>query len=333
MPQEVRKRQHTEVAYSANKKKTEKLERGFVIRELYLRLQGQLTLTAANNTAAKTKRGDEWAVIDNLRIIANESDVIRDLDANAVWWLNFMWYGVAPPVTPTLGDASTANPSFDSLLIVPFWMPRSIRPMDTALDARRLSSLKIEVQWGSHTSINGDATGWETEPTLEVHALESFNVDGPFAQFIINGQEVEIDATNARFEVELTPGNVFRGFLLNTTDAGADDGDVLNNFQWRAGTTVYADQPERVLEEAHRLRGSILRPFNGSSYDDLRIGDDNDIDGWYLYDHVTDGFMSEAIDTLGFASHRLRLDVTKGAGETKLHVFPFEVVPVRGQGQ
>lgn len=329
--QEVRRRKQRTVNFQANSKVSEPLSRGMVYREIFLRLQGQPTLTALNNTAAKTQRGDEWGVIKEINLVANHTDVIRTIDGNALWWLNWFLYRKAPKVEVTLGDGATANPSFDSTLILPLWFPQSFKPIDTALDSRQLSDLKVEILWGDFDDINSDATAWTVEPTIEVHSLEAFNVTGPFSQWRIFPDEREIVASNPRFQILLPVGPMYRGFMMNFTDAGVDAGDILNNLKVKAGSTIYADLPREVLKQVHEERVALPRSFSGTAYDDLRIGNDNSLDGWYFYDHVTDGRLSESIDTLGFSEFELELDVTIGAGTTKVIVYPMEIVPVRGQ--
>lgn len=330
MTQQIRKRKQQTVAYSSGNKTSERLSRGMVYRDIYLRLKGQLAVTAAANTAAATKRGDEWGVIKRIDLIANNTEVLKSIDGAALFWLNLMLYTTPPRITPAIGDAATLNPAFDNLLVLPLWMPQSLRPVDTALDARELSDLKIEITWGSHLDINASATGFTVNPTLEVYSLESFNVQGPFSQWRVFPIEREITANNPRFQIQLPVGPMYRAFLINTTNDDSDVGTVLNNFRFLSGTTVYADWPENVLDQViHQTRG-IFRGFSGTAYDAYRRGSANNPDGWYYYDHVTDGFNSEAVDSLGFSELELELDVTKAAGVTKIRVYPQQIIPVRG---
>ncbi|KKN30033.1 hypothetical protein LCGC14_0838060 [marine sediment metagenome] len=335
MAQSVRQRQNaTSVAFSINNRVSEKLSRGMVYRELYLRLQGALTCTGANNVEANIERGDEWAVVKRIELIANGTDVLRSLDANALWWLNYHLYKVPPKITAAYGDAATANAPFDSVLILPLWMPNAVKPMDTALDSRELSSLEIAITWGTFTSINSAATAWTTEPTLEIYSLESYNVSGPFSSWRIPTIEREIVASNTRFQIQLPVGKLYRGFLINTSDAGVDQGDIMTRFKLISGSTVFADLSagDDVMAQVYRLRNGLQNVYDsvGEAYFPLRRGDDNSIDGWYFYDHVTDGYLGESIDTLGFSEMLIEADVTVGAGATKMVIYPMEIVPLRG---
>ena len=334
MGQQVRRRKLGNIQYQANSKESITLSRGMIYREIYLKLRGAPTLTAANNTQAKTLIGDEWGVVKRIDLIANNTDVIRSISGNQLWWFNYFMYGVPPDITPAIGDVATANAPFASHLILPLWMPRSLRPMDTALDARELSDLKIEITWGDYTDINGDASAWTTDPVIEIHSLESFGAKGPFSQWRVYAIEKEIAATAAQFQVQLPVGPMYRGFLMNFTDAGKDANDILNNFKIISGTTVFADIPALMINELDRLRMSVSRFWDDAAgvYDPLRRGSTyNNLEGWYFYDHVTDGYLSESIDTLGFSEFELELDVTVGAGTTKVFILPLQIIPVRGK--
>lgn len=323
MAQQVRRRFQKTVKFQGNNKETENLARGMVYRELGIRLRGGLTLSAANNTAAKTKKGNEFALIRRLDIIANNTDVIRSIKGVDLWWLNYFLLSGTPQFSTTIGDGSTANPTFDSYVKLPVWMPRSLRPIDTALDARRLSDLKVEVTWGDATSVNDDATGFETNPTCEVSSLESFGISGPFSQWRVYPIEKAITQSNEQFQIEIPVNYMYRGFMLNFTEGGVDTGAVLRNFKWKSGTTVFADISGAELHEEYLARNELSRQI------DFLPGNANKLDGYYMYDHVTDGYLSESVDALGFSELTLELDVVAGA-DTKVTVYPMQIIPVRG---
>jgi hypothetical protein len=337
MGQDVRRRKQATITFSANNEKQEPIGRGMVYRELYLRLRGAATLTDANNTQAKLKKGDEWGVVKRIEIVANNTEVIWSVSGNQLWWLNMFFFNSRPPITPGLGDASTANAPFDSTLILPFWMARSVRPIDTALDARMLSDLKVRIAWGTYTDINGDASAWTTEPYVDVHSLECI-ISGKFATQKIYQQEIVVPATNTAFQVTLPVGDMYRGFLINTEVDGVDNISTLNNFKIKSGTTIFADIPAAILRQMDSWqRIGCGRSFDAGAgasglYDEARRGTTyNKLNAWYLYDHVTDGRLTECIDTLGFSEFQLELDVTKSGTTTKLFVLPWTMIPVRGK--
>jgi hypothetical protein len=323
MAQQVRKRFQKTVKYQTNNKETEDLSRGMIYRELGLRVVGSLNVDAGNNTLAKTKKGAELAVIKRLDIVANNTDVIRSVKGVDIFWMAYHLLGGSPEFSTEIGDGSTDDPSFDTYLKIPVWMPRAMRPIDTALDARRLSDLKVEITWGSHTDINDDATGFVTNPTVEIDSLESFGISGPFSQWRFYPIEKAITQTNAQFQIDIPVNYMYRGFMLNFTEDGVDTGAVLKNFKWKSGTTVFADVSGRRLQQEYQARNGL-----NSQIEFLR-GNANKLEGYYMYDHVTDGFLSEAVDALGFSELQLELDVVAGAN-TKVTVYPMQIIPVRG---
>ena len=342
MGQQVRRRPQGNIAFQANSKVSLPLSRGMIYRDIYLKYYG--TLDDATNVLATTLHGDEWGAVKRIDLIANNTDVLRSLSGNQLWWLNYFMYGNPPNVTPRIADTA-ADPPFMSFLTIPLWMFRSLRPMDTALDARELSDLKIEISWGDFDDINSAATAWIVEPVIEIHSLESFGATGPFSQQRVYAIEKSIAATAAQFQLQLPVGPMYRGFLLNFTEgAGAAIADataavpILNNFKIISGTTVFADIPAQLLNVCDRHRQGCLRAFDaqvlvpaGGVYDNLRRGQDfNNVEGWYFYDHVTDGYLSECIDTLGFSEFELELNVTAGAA-SRVFVLPIQVIPVRGK--
>jgi hypothetical protein len=354
MGQDVRRRFQKTINYQSNGQQTEDLGRGMVLRDLILNLKCQPTLTAANNLTDGVKRGDGWGVVKLIEILANNSQVIRSISGNQLWWMNYFMLGTVPPITPTLGDDDgagngTANPSINVALVLPFWMFRCVRPMDTALDTRILSDLKIRITWGTYTDIHGDASAWTTQPTIDVHSLESAMAKGPFALQTVYSMTKNITADDSKFQVFLPVNDVYRGFILNTTDAGMDQGDILNNVKIKAGTTVFFDSPDHMIQMydgwihpgiPHPIANALntagsgpLMVTNGMNiYNKLQRSDSSNRDGWYFIDLVTDGYLSDSIDTLGFSEFYLELDVSVGAGTTKIDILPIQITPVRKMG-
>jgi hypothetical protein len=294
-----------------------------VYREIYLRLQGQLTCTAANNVAANMFPGDEWAVVQNIVIRQNGSDEIKRINGAALRWLMFYLYGLFPiKQIATLGDGATANPAFDLTLVIPLWMPRSLKPMDCALDSRILADLSIDIQWGTFTSINSAATGFTVAPTINVFSLESFNINGPFSRWNIFPITDTPAAANVQENIRLPVGPMYRAFLIQ------DPSLIVTNLKLLSGTTVFTDVTKAVLRTVLALdrRGvdfnSIIANTNF-----LAGAPGDDSNHFLYYDHVTDGYNTEAIDTYGLSEFFLQFNVS-GAGT--INVWPQQIYPLRG---
>lgn len=348
MGQDVRRRFQKTIAYQSGGQQTEDLGRGMVYRDLILRLKCKPTIAAAANLSDDVDRGDGWGVVKLIEVLANNNQVIRSITGNQLWWMNYFMFGTIPPLSPGLGDDDgagngTSNPLIDVCLVLPFWMFRCVRPMDTALDSRVLSDLKIRITWGTYTDIHDDATAWTTQPTIDVHSLESAMAKGPFALQTVYNMTKTVTADDSKFQVFLPVGDVYRAFLINSTDAGVDAGDIVNNVKLKSGTTVFYDAPRKVIQQYDgMMHPGIGRPIDNplntagggaTAYNKLQRSDKSDLDGWLFVDLVTDGYLSDSIDTLGFSEFYLELDVSVGAGTTKLDIIPFAITPVRSKAK
>jgi hypothetical protein len=276
--------------YQANGKTVDRLPRDGILRTLYIRLTGQLTLTAANNTRANTVLGDEWNVIQRIEIIAN-NNTIRSLPGAALWPLARYYYGNRPYLATQLGDAvsngaatGSVNPFFDSVIAIPFWLPRSVKPIETALPAHLLNDLRVEVTWGSHTSINSQATGFTINPTVELSSYYSTPIDGQFKMTRVYPIQTQVAAANQRQRINIPTGPQYRGFLIqclntagtieqawnggpwsnasNQTVTSGADNQGIKNFRLTSGDVNFIDLPEPVIWQESFLHNDILFPQN-----------------------------------------------------------------------
>jgi len=303
-----------------------------VIRALALRLTVQPTLTGANNTVANTLKGDEWGCITKIRIVANGSDVLLDVSGDDLWWINRLVYGSQPRVQVTLGDGATANPSLDSTLLVPFWLLRSFKPMDGALESFRLTNLQIEITYGTFTLINSAATAYTANPQVEISLLEV----EPTAQYIPpfigrTYQQVKDDAaaqTDGRFVLDSGP--YYRGLLLNfsTVNTGlADIANALTNLKLVIGSTVVCDLSGPALlaigELGNSLNPGIEFATTGiASQTKLRISGSSTPLGWYWLNLCDDGYMTESLSTPSSGDAALVYSTT---GAARLKVIAFQL--------
>lgn len=334
MGQAVRFRKHGTVTFLANQQQYISLSRGTLFREIYLRYKGTPTCTLGNNTAANTKRGDEWGAIKKIELVANGTDVLRSITGEELRMLNFYWYGNPPRITAGIGDGATANPPFDSVLILPLWTPQIARPFDTILDTRNFTDLRLVITWGDYTDINASATAWTVNPTVEVRVLESAGVNGQFAIRRMQRMVQTVSAANAELKIDLRTGPIFKGFYINTqaTGGATDSKTILNNVKVVSGPTVFFDSDPQTILQSTRLRRDIPllyeRALNSGTGGIGRFGQSTsaDADAWYWVDLCPDGYLSEAVDSAGMQEISLLLDVS---GASQIIVIPDEIFPVR----
>lgn len=274
--------------FQAGGKTVDRLPRDGVIRHLSLRLTGQLTLTAANNLRSNFLLGDEWNCIQRIDIIAN-NNTIRSIPGAALWNINQFYYGTRPKMNTQFGDSlfngagtGTANPGFDSVLNIPFWMPRSVKPIQMALPAHLLNDLRIEITWGTFTSINSAATAFTTAPSLEITSYYSTPILGQFQMTRVYPIQQQVPAATLRQRINIPTGPMYRGFLIqcldstgvkemssnagpwenedNQTVTSLANNQGVNNIKLVSGDLNFMDQAESVAYQDSRLYLSV--PFN-----------------------------------------------------------------------
>jgi hypothetical protein len=350
MAQSVRMRRQASLTLNQpGQKQVQTLSKGMLLRELVLRLNGTVTKagTGASFTGPNLGKGDEWSWLDRVELIVNGTDAIRSLRGSQLVALNKFLYGSYPRVSRMNLGNNTAG-DYDSTLIIPLWMPNSLRPMDTVLDTSKLSDIRVEVTTNtlagfSDAGVNGVAS---LAANLDICTLESFGVEGKFSGSRIYPITANVPGANAAFQMQLPVTSLYRGFLINaattsaTPDRGADLANAITNVRLVSGTQVYRDIPFSVLRDWQRLRTNGVRqeiqntagqPFLTSlttqpSYLNGRASDNFIEDGWAWMDLVHDGYLMEGIDTLGLSELFLEFNVNAAC---TLTVIPFQVFPNR----
>jgi hypothetical protein len=283
MPMDVLFLKEQTVEHLAGQPVMKPIKRGGLIRELRLRLQHQITCTAANNAVANFKRGDGWAAIERLDIVLNGNEVVRSLSGLELVMMHRACYKKWPRFNTNYGDQLTANPAFDSVLKLPFWLPFGARPMDSALNSSLANDMKIVVQWASdQTKINSAASAYTAVPTLEVYSHQSGSPNGNnqnvrTAASKITRNVFQPNAATTSFFADLTPGAMIAGFLINSASAaGVDEATRINSLKIKAGSTVYWEAPRRILQSFNEDLEIYRSGVSGNKLLDSTTGVAND---------------------------------------------------------
>jgi hypothetical protein len=334
-------RRQAPIVYPGNNaKQVIQLNKSLVIRELILRLTGQLTLAGASNTVAATKQGDEWALVKKIEIVANGADVLFSMTGEQLAKYNRVGLGSGKRLVVALGDGATANPSFDTSLILPLWMWRASRPYDTALDSSQFSDLRLEVTFGTFTDVNAAATAFTANPAMEVGSHENSLSSDPKGQPVALRrtivQQLAVVGASASFRFPLDVGPRYKSFVINTKDnAGTpvDSTGIFSNVKLVSGSTVFFDMSEPMLRQYHQLRTDCIfgqeKDSTGIcrqvSYD---ISSSANQDAWYVIELCTDGLLTESIDTSQF--NEFYLEFTTLAAGT-IFVISNQLLPLPGR--
>jgi hypothetical protein len=275
-------------------------------RDLWLTLTATPTLTGANNTVANTKKGDEWGVVTNIRVIANGTDVLFQGTGNDLWMLNMVMLGVCPRVNSALGDGATANPVLTSSLCLPFWLYRGRKPMDAAYESFRVNDLTLEITYGTYTDINSAATAWTTAPNIDVTSSEVEPTPNFVPSLIqrIYKQSFDYAAAQTAARINLDTGPYYRGILFNVeaNGGGNDLATALTNVQVVAGSTVLRNLTGATLLRMGELGAGIsagveFATTGIATTTNRRISASNNPAAWYFLNFCYDGYMTEAIRT------------------------------------
>jgi hypothetical protein len=260
MPASTLTRRQSPVRFTANSTEIVQLSKTNIYRDIPIRLTGQLTLTAVNNIRANFLRGDEWAVVKKIRILANSSDVLLELSGDDLWKLNRDFMGNNPNVSVTFGDLFTANPSFDSILVIPFWALRNAKSVDGSFDAGGLRDFRMEITWGIFTDIIAAATAFTSAPAIEVESYEA--EDSPdfaplYVPRLVRTSKVYAAAVAAdRFQLDVGP--TYRGFLISVlNNASVETPGILTNIKLVSGSRIFREYTDQMLYQYGTFRHDV----------------------------------------------------------------------------
>ena len=275
MAQQVRFRRQASMTINAQGTKfIQQLGRGMLYRELVLSLSGTITYAAgASNAVATTARGDEWSILSSIQVIANGTDVIRSFSGLQLRWLNKWLYNSVPRGSATWGDGTTAAPTVNSTMLIPFWQPLSVKPMDTVFDSSAVSDFRLEITTGAFTSVTTGTAPTAFALTLDIGSNESFGVSGEFSDCRIYPLSVVYAGANATAQIQLPVGPLYRGFVINTSTTTAETSlDIASTANVPPSGTY-----ESLLERIHDENGCSRQSGKGAIDPDDRTA--------FLWDH------------------------------------------------
>jgi len=321
------------IEYVANSERTIKIDRGFNIRELAIKLTANINVASSGDTTTRANivASGIWGLIRNIRLKLNSNNNIRDFSGDILQMLNWFYYNQGDlDALNVVGIAADGSQIVETTLLIPLWMVDSRKPIDTMLAAPILSDLSLTVNWGNAANV-GTGTGFEiSSATLEVSKLVSYGLNGPFNTQVLNVIEENTVGVSSRFQVELPVGNLYRSFLIGQqTSAGVDDPGNIKNVRLFSGGTDYFNLDFEAYQNWQKRRNRQTQYLDSTAALDTNfVSSNRDLDAWLYVDLVTDGLMSETLNTTGFSTLKLEFDVT-GAFDS-LIVVPQEIIPLRG---
>ena len=310
------KRRLGDLAYtSAGSVSTLQLPRNFNYRSLICRLAGSVIVSGGSGAGAPHVYG-AYRAISKIEVIANGRDTIISVAPEQLQILNTIDYGTVPVFLNPTNDAA-ATYSFNCSFIVPFEVRRSIRPIDTLLPSAGLSTLDLKVTWGAGAdmftgSVDFTSAAIQVTTTLSVQSFEELGAlpGAVSVSKMYTMTRALAAAANSNYQVQISVGNLYRGFLVQTNIAGVMSDAIIDGFSLESGTEVF----QKWLSNDEVL-----------DYNKLSFGLETRLIGSHYLDFLdSDGFMSEILDTRGMSGLDLILNLAATAGN--LVIVPNEII-------
>ena len=143
---------------------------------------------------------------------------------------------------------------------------------------------------------------------IELQTVEYLGADPDFKAFINKHTQIqkEVTATTSELQERLPTEVVYRRFFIYTEVDGLASDSVINKIKLKSGTLVFKDISADILK-------GNMKFFAGNESMDT---------GLYVIELITDGQLSEALNTKGMSSLEFIFDVTKQSGTNVIHIFP-----------
>lgn len=303
------------LTFAASGTSTLDLPRNYAYKGLHLRLTADITVAGgAASGVVKDTAGAQ--LVKRITIRANGRDVLKSIDFETLHRLTQIRSGTRPEATVMATGDIQANTLINISAFLPFEMWRATQPIDSLLNSKPLTTLEFIVDWGAAkdwVDATNDRTVTINSAALEIQAEEYVGV-GAEQKFSVNKEsssEPEVTATAAEFQIKLAVGNIYRAIALVARVDGKLSNSIINNIQIKSGTEVFKNV------KANHLRDSNKRRYGLETWPT----------GYHVLEFVTDGLLSEALDTRNFGDNlEIILDVTKVAGTNKVHVYPVELI-------
>lgn len=284
------------------------LPRNDVLRGLNLRLSAAIVQGAAPGTGLMF--GNLSRLLSKLEILADGKDSIFNMSGAMLRVLNRFDNNTNQSETPLTSPAATGT--YVMSLHIPFYLPGGRRPLDCALDARKLSSLRLNVDWATIAALfSTPGTETLTSATLEIEAESYGDVAPDFKAMVVRRSVIpkQITATNPDVQERLPVGLIYRRLLSQAVVADVEDSTVINGIKFSSGSYVFK-----------QITANIQRDVNKRVYMVETVPT-----GAVMLDFISDGSLAEAINTAGFSSVEVSYDATIGAGTTYIYILKEEV--------
>jgi len=290
------------------------IDRNHDLSALFVELSASVVVSN-DYTAAKTDAPCQ--LLSSVTLKANGVKTLFNLPGTLAYGQNIFREGSLPTLTAPPITVTTATSGFG--FFIDLQTVDGVRPKDSHLPTRGLTSLDLEMVFGSGDDLytvagDGASTFTGTVKVFAVQMQEYIGSDGKFtlpkAVQIRSYQEISFDSSNTNYLHRIPSKQVLRGLLIRCHTLDVVSNSILNNVK-----VMLAN--ETILD----LSGTAIRAFNRSAYAGTLPT------GYYVVDFADAGGpqinMSNALDLRGNVDLDVYLDVT-GSTNTKVQICPIE---------
>lgn len=306
MPKTNRRLQVEGIAFASGQLRTRELPKTLY---KYLMLNVEINHTNAANpdvTIDSFVRG----IISKLNIVINGQDVQQSVPLAHLWYMNS--YDFSQPPYSYIHNVVGAGTSIVTV-IMPFALPRSISPDDTLLDARNVSSIVLECQWGTAADIGTNVTSLDSG-SLSIFTSEyqeaTNDVSTPIGRYEIGYTDRLLNSIgNIPIDLDYGGNNQYRRIILYTRVSATQalTSAAISNISVRSRSFYWLNMNSNYLQHENKLNYSLAEQT-----------------GMYVIDFTTQGRMSERLDARSLSE--LKLDLTSNAVVNTVRIVKEKVI-------
>lgn len=278
MPKIFRRLALQPIQYTKNTLKTLDLP-----KTVYKGLFFKWTVNHDNGAAPTLAAGMLLDMIKKLSVVINGQDVLVSVPFIHLWFMPYLETSYAP-IKSVNNTASTNGLTSYVCAYLSFGLRRAVRPADTLLDARNVSTINIEAEFGELSSQAGDVT--VQSATLDIFTEEYANVqpDAEFGRHEMSYISGNLDKTGV-ISVDLETGgdNQYRRLWIYTRGSNGlidSTGTLLTNIGVKSRFFYYMNVKADMLRFSNSLEYAI----------------NEDTKGLYVVEFPSDGRMTERVD-------------------------------------
>ena len=308
------KRQLQALPVSENQTNTRSIPKDNWIEKISLRLKGTLTIGTANATASIDM--NPYGLIKRIRLVGDGNKVIKNLDFPTLAALTQISRRTAPQFTAaglTIGaHAFIAEAELDLFLY------DCVNPLVTALDARRFTTLQLEVDWGDpEDMVTYDATTTGvlsvTELQIEVQEIPALRA-AALTWNIEKYQEKEVTAVATDFTMEIARVHPIRRIIIKTLSDAVRVETIINTLNLIADGSFYFYSAVTDVS----LKGDNKVNFNMETWPT----------GYLVLDFDRRGDLSELLIPSIYSALDFRANVANPGTLDLVRIYTQELAPV-----